>query len=77
MNVTKNLNVHPIALQVPITDLTHNGHRPKGVTDPLATIGNPLFQGGRGADGAEGLLEHPGPAHDSRRPEQVRLNKSA
>jgi len=39
VNATKNLNVHSIALQVPITDLTHNGHRPKGVTDPLATIG--------------------------------------
>jgi hypothetical protein len=31
-------NIHSIAIQVPITDLT-GGHTPSGVTDPRATIG--------------------------------------
>jgi len=39
VNATKNLNVHSIAIQVPITDLTDGGHKPTGVTDPKATIG--------------------------------------
>jgi hypothetical protein len=39
VNATKNLNVHSIAIQVPITDLTAAGHKPTGVTDPKATIG--------------------------------------
>jgi hypothetical protein len=39
VNATKNLNVHSLALQVPITDLTNDGHRPTGVDDPRATIG--------------------------------------
>ncbi len=36
---TKGFNVHSIALQVPITDVTRNGAKPSGVTDPAATIG--------------------------------------
>jgi Domain of unknown function (DUF4331) len=39
VNATKNLNVHSIAIQVPITDLTEAGHKPTGVTDKKATIG--------------------------------------
>jgi hypothetical protein len=39
VNATKNLNVHSIALQVPISDLTDNGHKPTGITDPKASIG--------------------------------------
>jgi hypothetical protein len=39
VNATKNLNVHSIAIQVPITDLTHDGHKPTGVDDAKATIG--------------------------------------
>jgi len=39
VNATKNLNVHSIAIQVPITDLTDGGHKPTGVTDPKASIG--------------------------------------
>ncbi|HWM03318.1 MAG TPA: DUF4331 domain-containing protein [Actinophytocola sp.] len=39
VNATKNLNVHTIALQVPITDLTRSGWRGKDVNDPRATIG--------------------------------------
>jgi Domain of unknown function (DUF4331) len=38
VNATKDLNVHSIAIQVPITDLT-NGHKPTGVDDPRASIG--------------------------------------
>ncbi len=36
---TKGFNVHSIALQVPITDVTENGQTPSGVGDPAATIG--------------------------------------
>ncbi|MER8104864.1 DUF4331 domain-containing protein [Kitasatospora sp. NPDC094016] len=39
VNTTKALNVHSIALQVPITDLTWSGRKPGNVTDPHATIG--------------------------------------
>ncbi|TQF02218.1 DUF4331 domain-containing protein [Kitasatospora acidiphila] len=39
VNTPKALNVHSIALQVPITDLTKDHRKPTGVTDPLATIG--------------------------------------
>ena len=39
INATAQLNVHTIALQVPITDLTKNGARPKNATDSMATIG--------------------------------------
>ncbi len=39
VNATKFLNVHAIAIQVPITDLTRNGKRPTDVNDPAATIG--------------------------------------
>jgi hypothetical protein len=39
VNATKNLNVHSIAIQVPITDLTHDGHKPTGVDDAKASIG--------------------------------------
>jgi len=37
VNNLENLNVHSIALQVPISDLTHG--TPSGVTDPKASIG--------------------------------------
>lgn len=39
VNGTQGLNVHTIAIQVPITDLTRRGRKPSGVLDPLATIG--------------------------------------
>ncbi|WP_367115228.1 DUF4331 domain-containing protein [Actinophytocola sp.] len=39
VNATKNLNVHTIALQVPVTDLTRSGWRGGDVNDPRATIG--------------------------------------
>ncbi|PYC79505.1 hypothetical protein C7C46_14160 [Streptomyces tateyamensis] len=39
VNTTKALNVHSIALQVPITDLTCGGRKPGDVLDPHATIG--------------------------------------
>lgn len=39
VNGTQGLNVHTIALQVPITDLTRNRKRPKDVYDPAAAIG--------------------------------------
>jgi len=39
VNATKNLNVHSIAIQVPVTDLTDGGHKPSGVTDKKASIG--------------------------------------
>jgi hypothetical protein len=39
VNALANLNVHTIALQVPITDLTRHGVRPSGVGDPAAAIG--------------------------------------
>jgi hypothetical protein len=39
VNATKDLNVHTIALQLPITDLTRDGYAGKDVTDPRATIG--------------------------------------
>ena len=39
VNGTQGLNVHSIALQVPITDLTRGGVRPRAVTDPRAVIG--------------------------------------
>jgi hypothetical protein len=39
VNGTQGLNVHTIAIKVPITDLTHDGKKPKGVLDPGATIG--------------------------------------
>jgi Domain of unknown function (DUF4331) len=39
VNATKFLNVHTIALQVPIAELTRDGYRGKDVNDPRATIG--------------------------------------
>jgi hypothetical protein len=39
VNGTQGLNVHTIAMQVPITDLTRNGVMPKGINDPHAVIG--------------------------------------
>ena len=39
VNGTQALNVHSIALQVPVTDLTFGGKKPTGVMDPHATIG--------------------------------------
>jgi hypothetical protein len=39
VNATAQLNVHTIALQVPISDLTKNGRRPTDPADPKATIG--------------------------------------
>jgi len=38
VDVLAGLNVHSIAIQVPITDLT-GGRRPTGVLDPAATVG--------------------------------------
>jgi hypothetical protein len=39
VNATKNLSVHSIALQVPISDVTKDGWKGKDVNDPRATIG--------------------------------------
>ncbi|GIH04948.1 hypothetical protein Rhe02_30150 [Rhizocola hellebori] len=39
VNATKDLNVHTIALQVPIGDLTRDGWTGSNVNDPRATIG--------------------------------------
>jgi len=39
VNATAGLNVHTIAIQVPISMLTANGSTPTGVDDPNATIG--------------------------------------
>jgi hypothetical protein len=39
VNATKFLNVHTIALQVPIAELTRDGYRGTDVNDPRATIG--------------------------------------
>jgi Domain of unknown function (DUF4331) len=39
VNATKNLNVHTIALQLPISDLTKGGWTGTNVNDPRATIG--------------------------------------
>ncbi len=39
VNATKNLNVHSIAIQVPIGDLTKDNWLPGAVTDPKAVIG--------------------------------------
>ena len=39
VNATKNLNVHSIAIQVPVTDLTAGGWKPGAVTSPQAVIG--------------------------------------
>ncbi len=39
VNAPAILNVHSIAIQVPIDDLTANGRMPSGVTDPKAVLG--------------------------------------
>jgi len=39
VNGLQGFNVHTIAIQVPISDLTHDGHVPTDVMDPMATIG--------------------------------------
>lgn len=39
VNSTDTLNVHSLAIQVPISQLTRNGATPSGVTDPDAVIG--------------------------------------
>ena len=39
VNGLQGYNVHSIALQVPITDLTRNGVTPKSINDPHAVIG--------------------------------------
>ena len=39
VDATKEVNVHTLALQVPISHLTRDGSRPEQVTDPRAVIG--------------------------------------
>ena len=39
VNAVAGLNVHSIAIQLPIASLTHRGRPPSGVADPFATIG--------------------------------------
>jgi hypothetical protein len=39
VNATKNLNVHSIAIQVPISDLTEGGWKPGAISNPKASIG--------------------------------------
>jgi Domain of unknown function (DUF4331) len=39
VNGTQGLNVHTIAIQVPISDLTRNHNKPEDVMDPAAVIG--------------------------------------
>ena len=59
VNSTAGVNVHSIALQVPITDLTADGTAPSSVTDPHAVIGvwttasrqkARIYEGGGGQD---------------------------
>ncbi|GAA0674598.1 DUF4331 domain-containing protein [Kitasatospora atroaurantiaca] len=64
VNTTKQLNVHSLALQVPITELTKDGCRPSDVTDPRATIGVWTTAGRRQAQvrhGDPGHGTHSGP----------------
>lgn len=39
VNSTDKLNVHSLALQIPLSDLTRDGRTPWGASDPTATIG--------------------------------------
>jgi hypothetical protein len=39
VNATRLLNVHTIAIKVPITDLTRNGSKPTDPNDPAAVLG--------------------------------------
>lgn len=39
VDATQNVNVHSIAIQVPISSLTRNGQRPSNPADPAAVIG--------------------------------------
>ena len=39
VDATRDLNVHSIAIQIPIASLTANGRLPTGATDPHASIG--------------------------------------
>jgi len=39
VDATKNLNIHTIAMQIPISQLTANGSRPKSASDGSAVIG--------------------------------------
>jgi hypothetical protein len=64
VNAFANLNVHSIALQVPITDLTRHGSRPSDVDDPAAVIGvwtSASRQRARVFDEDDGRFEGSGP----------------
>ncbi|MDI5974443.1 DUF4331 domain-containing protein [Streptomyces sp. SL13] len=63
VNTTKELNVHTLALQVPISELTRDGRRSRDAMDPRATIGvwttasrrqARIIQDGRGEDSEHG-----------------------
>jgi hypothetical protein len=64
INSTDAVNVHSLAIQVPITRLTANGRRPAGFADPHATIGVWTSAGRqtfRGIDKQTGACFHTGP----------------
>jgi hypothetical protein len=64
INSTDMLNVHSLAIQVPITSLTRTGRTPTGVADPDAAIGvwtTAQRQKMRGIDDVTGLHFHVGP----------------
>ena len=64
VNSTDMLNVHSLAIQVPITRLTRNGRMPSGPADPIATIGvwtTASRQKVRGIDGNKGTRFNAGP----------------
>jgi hypothetical protein len=64
VNSTDMLNVHSLAIQLPISRLTRTGRTPAGVTDPAAVIGvwtTAQRQKIRGIDEATGTHFHAGP----------------
>lgn len=64
VNGTQGLNVHTIAIQVPVTDVTRNGTRPTDVMDAASTIGvwaSASRQRSRIWDGAAGRYVEHGP----------------
>ena len=64
VNSTDMLNVHSLAIQVPISRLTRNGRMPSGPSDPTAAIGvwtTASRQKVRGIDGSTGRAFNAGP----------------
>jgi uncharacterized protein DUF4331 len=64
VNSTDMVNVHSLAIQVPIRRLTRNGAKPSGVADPNAAVGvwtTAKRQKIRGIDDESGTIFHAGP----------------